>query len=369
MTAKSFCLAATNMDALGRALVDVKDSLRSPSGGVVFVSGAFALDPGAVADLVRKVWKGVPACVVPAAGVLSEKSEYEGVAAASGVLWAGGRAAPVCAGTPPGSQEADIVRRASAAAVFARPEAYQPALLEALGLSPNCTLFGAGTVASGPVGVTADGALLRGDVCALAIAGLASPLVDASAACKVLTPFLPVDEVTSGLVLRLGGRPALDVLSGLGGQSSPDSGPPIVFAAFAEEGEPGGRERYIVRPIRGIDPGRRGVMVGIEARLGSRLAFAVRDADAGRDLLDQSARHLVEQTTGASARFLLYFTCAGRGQGLYGAPAVESRLLRRRFGDLPIAGMHSSFELLPRSAGQARIAMYSGVLALFRSPS
>ena len=39
------------------------------------------------------------------------------------------------------------------------------------------------------------------------------------------------------------------------------------------------------------------------------------------------------------------------------------------FGDLPIAGMHSSFELLPRSAGQARIAMYSGVLALFRSPS
>lgn len=369
MTAKSFCLAATNMDALGRVLSDLKDSIRAPSGGVVFVSGALALDPMGVADLVRKAWKGVPACVVPAAGVLSEKGEYEGVAAASGMLWAGGRAAPVVAGTPPGAQDADIVRRAAAAAVFARPEAYQPGLLEGLGLSPGCTLFGAGTIASGPVALGADGAVHRGDVCGLAIAGLASPLVDASAACKILTPFLPVDEVTAGLVLRLGGRPALDVLSGLSGQTGAESGPPIVFAALAEEGEPGARERYIVRPIRGIDPGRRGVMVGIEARLGARLAFAVRDADAGKELLDQSARQLVEQTTGASPRFLLYFTCAGRGQGLYGAPAVESRILRKRFGDLPIAGMHSSFELVPRSAGQVRVAMYSGVLALFRSPS
>jgi hypothetical protein len=31
--------------------------------------------------------------------------------------------------------------------------------------------------------------------------------------------------------------------------------------------------------------------------------------------------------------------------------------------------MHASFELLPRPGAQVRLAMYSGVLALFRSPS
>lgn len=369
MTARSFFLSAPSAEALPRALADVKDSVRAPSGGVVFVSGPLALAPSAVAEAVRAAWKGVPVCVVPAAGVLTEKNEVEGAGAVAGVLWTGGRAAPVAAGVAPGEREAEVLRRAPTAAVFVRPEAYTPGAIESLGLSAGATLFGAGTVGSPPLAVTADGQLLRGDVIALAISGLSSPIVDASPACKLLTSFLPVDEVASGLVLRLGGRPALDVLSGLAGQISSESGPPIVFAALAEEVDPAGRERFVVRPIRGIDPGRRGVMVGAEARIGARLAFAVRDAAAGKELLEQSARHVVEQTTGASARFLLYFTCAGRGQGLYGAPSVESRILRKRFGDLPVAGMHSSFELLPRAGGQTRLAMYSGVLALFRSPS
>ena len=369
MTARSFFLPAPSADALPRALGDVKDSVRAPSGGVVFVSGPLALAPSAVAEAVRAAWKGVPVAVVPAAGVLTEKNEVEGAGAVAGVLWTGGRAAVTAAGVTLGEREAETVRRAPTAAVFVRPEAFSPSAIEGLGLASGATLFGAGTVGSAPMAVTAEGQVVRADVVGLAIAGLSSPIVDASAACKLLTPFLPVDEVSSGLVLRLGGRPALDVLSGLSGQIGSESGPPIVFAALAEEADPAGRERYVVRPIRGIDPGRRGVMVGAEARIGARLAFAVRDASAGKDLLEQSARHVLEQTTGASARFLLYFTCAGRGQGLYGAPGVESRIVRKRFGDLPVAGMHSSFELLPRPGGQVRLAMYSGVLAMFRSPS
>lgn len=369
MTAKSFCLPAANADALGRVLADTKDSVPAPSGGIVFVSGSLALDPAAVAEQVRAAWRGVPAVVVPAAGVLNEKAELEGVAAASGLLWTGGRAAPFAAGVAPGERSAEILRRASCAALFARPEAFQPSMIESLGLPAGIPLFGGGTVGSPPVGIAADGSLVRGDACGLAIAGLASPIVDASAACRLLTAFFPVDEVASGLVLRLGGRPALDVLSGCAGQTQSEGGAPVVFAALADESETAGRERYVVRPIRGIDPGRRGVMVGAEARVGARLAFAVRDAAVGKELLEQSARTVVEQTTGASPRFLLYFTCAGRGQGLYGAPGVESRILRKRFGDLPIAGMHSSFELLPRLGGQVRLAMYSGVLVLFRSPS
>ncbi|MBK8255834.1 MAG: FIST C-terminal domain-containing protein [Polyangiaceae bacterium] len=371
MTAKSFFIAGGTLDGLPRALAEIKDHVRSPSGGIVFTSGPLSLSPNEVAQAVAAAWKGVPACVVPAAGVLTEKNEVEGAGAISGMLWSGGKVAPFAAGCTPGEREAEILKRAPAVALFSRPEAFQTSLIETLGLSPNATIFGAGTVGRTPVGITAGGELLSGEMGGLAIAGLSSPIVDVSTACRLLTPFLPIDEVAQGLVLRLGGRAALDVLSGLSGQVGGESGAPLVFAALSDETDAAGRERYVVRPIRGIDPTRRGVMVGQEARLGTRLAFAVRDAAAGKELLEASARNVVEQTTGASARFLLYFTCAGRGQGLYGSQGVESRILRKRFGDLPIAGMHSSFELIgrPLAANAPRVAMYSAVLAMFRSPS
>ena len=140
----------------------------------------------------------------------------------------------------------------------------------------------------------------------------------------------------------------------------------MVFVALAE---PGDSPRYVVRPVRGIDPTRRGVMVGPEVKPGMRLAFAVRDAAAARSGLQSAVSTLSRQSLGAVPRFALYLSCAGRGQGLYGAPDVEARILRQRFGDLPIAGMHSAFEIVPWGPGEARLALYTGVLALFRSPS
>ena len=110
-------------------------------------------------------------------------------------------------------------------------------------------------------------------------------------------------------------------------------------------------------------------MVGPDARTGLRMGFAVRDATTARSGLEATARSISRQALGAAPRFAVYLSCAGRGQGLYGAPDVESRILRQRFGDLPIAGMHSAFEIAPWAPGEARIALYTGVLALFRSPS
>ena len=170
----------------------------------------------------------------------------------------------------------------------------------------------------------------------------------------------------------------------------------MVFVALAE---PGDSPRYVVRPVRGIDPTRRGVMVGPEVKPGMRLAFAVRDAASARTGLEAAARTLSQQALGAAPRFAIYLSCAGRGQGLYGTPDVEARILRHRFGDLPIAGMHSAFEIVPSAPlhdggsapksphdggsapkpphdggsapkpPQACLALYTGVLALFRSPS
>ncbi|WP_437731947.1 FIST C-terminal domain-containing protein [Sorangium sp. So ce1335] len=393
--ARSFS-ATCGPDGLVHHLAELRSAVPSASGGVVFVSGQLAQRASSVAELIRSTWRGVPACVVPAAGVLSERGELEGDTAASGVLWSGGRVTPFALperAEDPGRLLREALARSAGgrsatAIVFARPGALAPGVIEGLGASaPGVCLFGAGTAAGSAVGVTPQGELLEGAVAGLAITGLAPPIVDASPAARLLSAFHPVEEASGGVVLRAGGRTALDLLSAatatLGEQASAQ---PLVLAALAdppragaagpggeaaEPGEPGAAAsvRYVLRPIRGIDPSRRGLLIGDEARPGVRIAFAVRDAAAARAGLEGIARQVSRSALGSAPRFALYLSCAGRGQGLYGAPDVEARLLRQRFADLPIAGMHSSFEIAPWAPGEVRLALYTGVLALFRAPS
>ncbi|XXY53495.1 FIST C-terminal domain-containing protein [Sorangium sp. So ce269] len=412
--ARSFS-ATCGPDGLLHHLADLRSAVPSASGGIVFVSGQLAQRVSGVAELVRSTWRGIPACVVPAAGVLSERGELEGDTGASGVLWSGGRVAPFAlperAEDPSRALRETLARtigpRSATAILFARPGALAAGALEGLAsCAPGACLFGAGTASSSAIGVTSQGELIEGPVTGLAITGFAPPIVDASPAARLLSGFHAIEEVSGGVVLRAGGRSALDLLSAatatLGEQASAQ---PLVLAALADPAvdprggpaeprgdaaEPRGDAaapaalgpagsvgsvasvssvRYVLRPIRGVDPSRRGLLLGDDARPGARLAFAVRDAAAARAGLEGIARHISRSALGSAPRFALYLSCAGRGQGLYGAPDVEARILRQRFADLPIAGMHSSFEIAPWAPGEARLALYTGVLALFRAPS
>lgn len=373
--ARSFSVAC-GPDSLVQHLTEARRAVPSASGGIVFLSGALTQRVDTVAELLRSAWRGVPACVVPAAGVLNERGEIEGESAAAGVLWAGGRTAPFALGEGGGGEalERAAAQRAATAILFAQPDAFGPTMLDELAArAPRACVFGAGTVGGGAVGVTEEGKLLTGPAVGLTITGLAPPLVEASPACRLLSTFQPIEEVSGGLVLRVGGRPALDLLS----SSSADlvkrpGAAPLIFAALAEEPlepEGGATPRFVIRAIRGVDPTRRGVMIGDDVRPGVRLAFAVRDAAAARAGVEEMARRISRNALGSAPRFALYLSCAGRGQGLHGAPSVEARLLRQRFADLPIAGMHSAFEIAPWAPGEGRLAFYTGVLALFRAPS
>jgi small ligand-binding sensory domain FIST len=380
--ARSFS-ATCGPDGLLKHLGELRSAVPSAAGGVVFVSGQLAARISGVAELVRNTWRGTPACVVPAAGVLSERGEIEGESAASGVLWSGGRvtpfALPESAEEPSRMLRETLVRiighRSATAILFARPESFAPEMLDALAFcAPNTCLFGAGTVGGSAVGVTAQGELIEGPTAGIAITGFAPPLVDAAPACRLVSRFHSIEEASKGVVLRAGGRPALDLLSAATAELGEQ---PLVFVAVADaEDEPspvaGGERdapRFVLRPIRGVDPGRRGLMIGNDARVGARIAFAVRDAPAARTGLEAVARQISRSALGSAPRFALYLSCAGRGQGLYGVPDVEARILRQRFADLPIAGMHSAFEITPWAPGQAKLAVHTGVLALFRAPS
>lgn len=381
MAARSFSTTAPQGDGLAKSLGEARSHVLSPTCGIVFVAGALARQTAQVGALIRSAWKGVPALVVPGAGILTERGEVEGASAASGILWSGGRAHPFAVADD-ATEFGDALSRSlsslmpkektSTTLLFPRPEAFPPAALDQLPLfAPSTFLFGAGAVGGSGVCVTSSGEVLDGRAVGLIVTGLATPIVEASPACRLLTPFAPIDEVSGGMVLSVGGRPALDLLSSSASGATTQSGSqPVVFAAIAEDPpDEDGVERFIVRPVRGIDPSRRGVMVGPEAKVGVRFAFAVRDGAAARTHLEATARRVAKNALGSAPGFGIFLTCSGRGQGLYGAPDVESRILRQRFGDLPIAGMHSAFEIAPAGAGRAQMQLFTGVLALFRSPS
>ncbi len=120
--------------------------------------------------------------------------------------------------------------------------------------------------------------------------------------------------------------------------------------------------------MQGVDPGRGGVVVSDEVRVGTPLAFAVRDAAAARSDLETVAREVERETAGAAPKFGFFVSCAGRGSGLYGTPDVDVRIVRARFPQMPFAGLHSSFEIAPY-AGRPTVQLYSGVLGVFSAPS
>ncbi|HSN96859.1 MAG TPA: hypothetical protein VLS89_01130, partial [Candidatus Nanopelagicales bacterium] len=228
--------------------------MASPAGGLVFVSGPLVQRLPAVAGLVREAWRGVPACVVPAAGVLSEREEIEREGAASGLLWQGARAAAFSA---PAGGLAEALGRAAAeghrahtAVIFARPDSFDPGELAGLSAAAEgACVIGAGTAGAAPVAISASGDLLEGVAAGLSISGLAPPVVESSPACRLLSDFHVVEEVAQGgLVLRAGGRSALELLSSCTAQSArrgatdPAEPAPVVFVALADPAPPGGDE-------------------------------------------------------------------------------------------------------------------------------
>jgi hypothetical protein len=247
MAARSFLVASPEGDNVARALVDTLRAVPRPAGGLVFVSGQLARQANELATLLTKVWKGVPALVVPAAGILSDRGEVERTSAVGGLVWSGGRAEPVVLDTAQDPLSEGLARawtglskglRPHTLVLFARPEAAGFESFDGpLPFAPELCVFGGGTAGGPPLSVSASAVIEASRAVGLALGGLAAPLVEVSPALRLLTSFEPIEEVAGEMLLRLGGRPALEALSAAAAtlRSGASAAPqPVVFAALAE---------------------------------------------------------------------------------------------------------------------------------------
>lgn len=176
------------------------------------------------------------------------------------------------------------------------------------------------------------------------------------------------------VVLTLDDEPALDVLLAEvgGGVLNAHQGPdPALLqrlrntlAGLTQADEPvldrGGRLSACtrVRPIIGVDPARRAVVMVEQVEAGMQLNFCQRDVPAERrDLVRICAeiREEVESSPDAAeddgdqpaARILgaFYTSCHGRGGTHFGGPSAEMQLVRQALGDVPVIGFYAGGEI------------------------
>jgi len=387
-TAHSFTFTGEDPEKAARAFAQAARRVTRPSGAVVFAAGVLGERLVDLGRAVAQAMPGLPICLAAGAGVVSERGEVEGQAAATGIVWSGGTAQSFSVhgqnAEAVGSQLSEAIRasenpgRHITALVFARPNGLEPHVLEPLGELRRTRVLGAGTVGEAPIiAVGADGTIKPGPAGGIVLSGLTTPLVRASAACRLLMPLKVISKTRGSMVLELEGAPALDVLSSVADNLEDQ---PLVFVALAppalqvdpslesQSDRAPARPEVLIRAVQGVDPVRRGLMVSDEVRPGMRLAFAVRDAKAAREDLQTAVRELLREANGAAPRFGIYLNCAGRGSGLYGQKDVDLKILKARLGELPLAGMQSSFEV-SEVGGKPALQLYTGVLGVFTAPS
>ena len=216
--------------------------------------------------------------------------------------------------------------------------------------------------------------------------------------CRPVSPAYTITACEANVVLALDGRPALQVLladlgvsldeprqalarvrATLVGLSEPDDESPA--RPVRRAGQFGAD--VLVRHLIGLDPGREGIAIAQAPRVGMRLAFCERHAEAARADLVRICTEIREElepqeqtlevatalnrppldATPHPARRIagaVYVSCAGRGGPHFGAPSAELQIVRHALGDVPLVGFFAGGEI-----ARNHLYGYTGVLTVF----
>jgi small ligand-binding sensory domain FIST len=178
--------------------------------------------------------------------------------------------------------------------------------------------------------------------------------------CTPLGPRHVITACQRNVIMSLDGRPALDVFKEDIGEALAQDLNRVggtIFAGLPVAGSDTGD--YLVRNLVGIDPANRLVAVGEMLEPGTGVMFCRRDRDTARDdmarMLDSIGKGLYAKPRGG-----VYYSCLGRGAGLFGPDSAELKMIHAALGDFPLAGFFCNGEI-----SHNRLYGYTGVLTLF----
>ena len=202
--------------------------------------------------------------------------------------------------------------------------------------------------------------VIDGGVSGVAFADSVTIATRLTQGCSPIGPKHAVTSCQRNIIVTLDGRPALDVFLEDVGDSMGGDIERIgshVFVGIAIPGSDTGD--YLVRNLVGIDPSNKLVAIGDMIQSGASIMFCRRDADTAREdmtrMLDSIKQGLYGPPRGA-----VYYSCLGRGAGLFGPGSQELGMIRSALGDFPLVGFFCNGEI-----SHNRLYGYTGVLTLF----
>ena len=101
---------------------------------------------------------------------------------------------------------------------------------------------------------------------------------------------------------------------------------------------------FLVRSILGGDPNNGVLAVGALPRVGQTLQFQLRDSEAAHEELAEILQNKRSELARSPFAMLL-FSCAGRGQQLFGAANHDAGLFEETFGAVPLSGYFCNGEI------------------------
>ena len=235
---------------------------------------------------------------------------------------------------------------------------------------PHIPIFGglAGGIPNDPEAwVFCNDRVVPGGV-ALALEGDVAVHAVVSQGCKPIGEPLTVTQAERNVLLRLGSRPAYEVLSDVykdlsDAEREQAKGHLFAGLAVSEYLEEYKRGDFLVRNIIGADPNSGAVAINAVPRVGQTLQYQLRDSIVANDelkrlLTAQSALHTLNPYAG------LLCTCHGRGRGLFGDANHDAGLINEFFPGLPVSGLFANVQIGP--VGDRSFAHgYTASIALF----
>ena len=233
--------------------------------------------------------------------------------------------------------------------------------------APGLTVVGAGASGrkDGEARVFARGRAVSDAAVGFLIPRALAPTAATSHGCQGVSEPLTITAVEHNVILEIDGRPAVEVLRDA--LELPGNRPleklSVPLLAGLGDRMSDGRSDYVVRPFVVPEDDPRCLAVPEPVHVGQTIRFTLRDAISAREDMKAMLEEQAELRAGAAPAFGLYFNCAGRGSALYGKSGLDPELIRRRFGDLSLVGIESTFEIAP-ACGRPQVHMLTGVLLL-----
>jgi small ligand-binding sensory domain FIST len=234
---------------------------------------------------------------------------------------------------------------------------------------PEVVVVGGGASEDGAVGETfqfCGDVVSSNAVAGMLFAGDFEMNLGAASACTPMGPIHRVTAVRDNVIFELDGRRAWDVFAEAAGPLAADLRRALAFiflgVPLKQDADRLERNSFQVRNITGASEEHGAIAVAHRPAIGDALGFVLRDGERSRNELKETLEAMSARPLNPPA-FGLYFDCVSRGSGLYSIPDLDSAYIGQAFGQVPVAGFFTGFEIGPLG-GLASALQYTGVLAL-----